>query len=264
MKKTCLVGVFAGSLLLAGCNTPAIYYEDWYNPPVHWGHHTVRSGETLYKIAWRYGRDYRELGDANGLSHPYTIQEGQTIRLDLKGEISPGPTKVAKTSPKSKSSPVTVYVTDPESQESVPVQKEQEQKPDRTINIPKVADNIQWGWPHDGKIIRGFSKKGMAVKGIDIQGAMGDAINASANGHVVYSGSGILGYGNMIILGHDSKTFSVYAHNSKLLVSEGDAVEKGQKIAEMGNSGADKVKLYFEVRKNGKSVNPVSYLPGKG
>lgn len=263
MKKICLAGVFAGSMLLAGCNSPAIYYEDWYNPPVHWGHHTVKEGETLYKIAWRYGRDYRELGNANGLTHPYTIQEGQTIRLDLKGHIPAGSRNIAKSAPTNRgSSGATVYVTDPDTQESVPAQ--QEPKSSKTVNIPKVATNIQWAWPHEGKVVRGFSSKGMAIKGIDIKGGLGDPISASANGHVVYSGSGILGYGNMIILGHDSKTFSVYAHNSKLLVSEGDAVEKGQKIAEMGDSGADKVKLYFEIRKNGKSVNPIDHLPSRG
>ena len=264
MKKICLVGVFAGSMFLAGCNTPAIYYEDWYNPPVHWGHHTVRKDETLYKIAWRYGRDYRELGDANGLSHPYTIREGQTIRLDLKGQIPVDSMEVASNSSSEKKGGATVFVTDPDSQESVPVKADKDNPPRKQINVPEVATNLKWGWPHDGEIVRGFSTKGMSVKGIDIKGSRGDSISAAANGHVVYSGSGILGYGNMIIIGHDKKTFSVYAHNSKLLVSEGDAVEKGQKISEMGDSGADKVKLYFEIRKNGKSVDPINDLPKRG
>lgn len=258
MKKMCLVGIFAGSMFLAGCNTPAIYYEDWYNPPVYWGHHTVREGETLYKIAWRYGRDYRELGNANGLSHPYTIQEGQTIRLDLKGQIPVNSSSVASSS--NKPSGAKVFVTDPDTQKSVPVEDKKENKAPR-INVPDVATNLEWEWPHDGEIIRGFSVKGVSIKGVDIKGSRGDRVNASAKGHVVYSGSGILGYGNMIILGHDSKTFSVYAHNSELLVEEGEMVEKGQKIAEMGDSGADRVKLYFEMRKNGKAVNPVNYLP---
>lgn len=257
MKKNFLITALVSSIWLSGCNTPAIYYEEWYNPPVHWGQHTVRDGETLYKIAWRYGRDYRELGSANNLTHPYTIEPGQKIRLDLKGTI-PANKAVASSSNPSTRSNVTVYADDPDSNNVVPVKQEK-----KKISVPTLAENIEWEWPHMGNVAKDFSNKGMPVKGIDIIGAKGDAIKAAASGHVMYAGSGILGYGKMIIVGHDSKTFSVYAHNSELLVNEGDGVTRGQKIAEMGDSGADKVKLYFELRKNGKSVNPTDFLPEK-
>lgn len=261
LRKTLLAGLIGGSLLLSGCQTPAIYYEDWYNPPVHWGNHTVREGETLYRIAWRYGRDYRELGDANGLKPPYKIVEGQRIRLDLKGQIPVGssPSVASAATP---ASSVTVYAEDPVTRKSVPVETAKPTAPPAsTVNVPQVATNLKWDWPHKGKIIRNFSGGGIRYKGIDIAGAKGDAIKAAAHGHVMYAGSGILGYGNMIILGHDATTFTVYAHNEKLLVSEGDVVALGQTIAEMGDTSADRVKLYFEVRKGGDSVNPSTYLP---
>lgn len=250
------LGILASAMILGGCQTPAIYYEDWYNPPVYWGQHTVREGETLYKIAWRYGRDYRELGDANGLEPPYLIETGQKIRLDLKGDIA-----ASGDSAKEKaSSGVVIYADDPETQETVAISGQPDTRPKTASKVPNVAKNLTWRSPHDGKIIKSFSSNGMRYKGVDIAGSKGDPIKAAAKGHVMYAGSGILGYGNMIILGHDAKTFSVYAHNESISVSEGDTVEAGETIAKMGDSGADRVKLYFEVRKNGKAVNPLPYI----
>lgn len=259
MKKGLAAAIISSSLLLSACQTPAIYYEDWYNPPVHWGYHTVQKGETLYRIAWRYGRDHRELGDANGLKPPYTIQEGQTIRLDLKGQIPVSSGESYASNPKPKPA-AKVYVTDPDTNESVEVEPSKPKK-GKPVNVPNVAKNLEWQWPHDGKVIRNYAGGGMKFKGINIAGKRGDEVKAAATGQVMYAGSGILGYGNMIILGHDAKTFSVYAHNKSLAVSEGDSVQAGQKIAEMGDSSSDRVKLYFEVRKGGGSVDPMKYLP---
>ena len=120
--------------------------------------------------------------------------------------------------------------------------------------------NIDWMWPTDGKLLEGFSDKS---KGVRISGVTGQPVLASATGQVVYSGSGLRGYGKLLIIKHNNTYLSAYAHNSKILVQEGDTVTRGQKIAEMGNSDTDTVKLHFEIRKNGKPVDPLNYLPGK-
>lgn len=131
--------------------------------------------------------------------------------------------------------------------------------------IPPVAeelndgDRVDWIWPTRGKILGVFSE---SSKGIDISGTAGQAVTASANGKVVYSGAGLRGYGKLIIIKHNNTYLSAYAHNSKILVKEGQTVVKGEKIAEMGNSDASLVKLHFEIRKNGKPVDPLKHLPG--
>ncbi len=121
------------------------------------------------------------------------------------------------------------------------------------------ASNGDWSWPSKGKVINPFVDGGNA-KGIDIEGVLGQEVNAAGSGKVIYNGGDLRGYGNMVIIKHDKDLLSVYAHNSKLLVKEGQLVTKGQKIAEMGNTGTDKVKLHFEIRFQGKSVDPIKYL----
>ncbi|WP_207389216.1 peptidoglycan DD-metalloendopeptidase family protein [Marinobacter halodurans] len=243
--------------LLTGCNTADIYQDDRYNPPVYWGQHVVRSGETLYSIAWRYGRDYRELGNANGIKPPYTIKPGQVIRLDLRGHVpsgqsaSPSPTRTARHSaprhaPSTASKPRVQRA--PEADKSL---RDQTQ----------VVSDIQWRWPNVGPVIAGYSTSGKVNKGIDISGKPGDPIRAAASGSVVYAGSGLLGYGNLIIVNHNEHYLSAYAHNRKILVQEGENVRAGQLIAEMGSSGANATKLHFEIRKNGNPVDPMNYLP---
>ncbi len=122
-------------------------------------------------------------------------------------------------------------------------------------------ERIDWGWPAEGKIVAGFNE-GDNLKGVDIAGKHGQAVIASAPGRVVYSGAGLRGYGKLVIIRHNKTYLSAYAHNSQILVKEGQSVAKGQKIAEMGNSDADQVKLHFEIRRLGKPVDPVKYLPG--
>ncbi|MDE2366163.1 MAG: peptidoglycan DD-metalloendopeptidase family protein [Betaproteobacteria bacterium] len=119
-------------------------------------------------------------------------------------------------------------------------------------------DGVEWSWPAKGKLLEGFSE---STKGIDIAGKPGQAVTASAAGKVVYSGAGLRGYGKLIIIKHNNTYLSAYAHNNKILVKEGQTVSKGQKIAEMGNTDADLVKLHFEIRKNGKPVDPLKHLP---
>ena len=134
-----------------------------------------------------------------------------------------------------------------------------ETKPTGTSEPSAGGDDVPWIWPANGKIVGQFSESGS--KGVDIGGKAGDPVIAAGDGKVVYSGTGLRGYGMLIIVKHNATFLSAYAHNQKLLVKEGQTVSKGQKIAEMGNSDADQVKLHFEVRRQGKPVDPLKYLP---
>lgn len=236
--------------LITGCNTSAIYQDHLYNPPVYWGSHVVKKGETLYGIAWRYGRDYRELGDANGMEPPWTIHPGEVLRLDKRGSIP----KTASTSSSTSSRP---SASPPRQTAS------RTQAPRKTGTSTPVVSDIDWQWPHSGTVIASFSTSGKVNKGIDIAGSAGDAVKAAAKGNVVYAGSGLLGYGNLIIVNHSEHYLSAYAHNRKILVQEGEDVKAGQVIAELGSTGTDKPMLHFEIRRNGNPVDPSQYLPGR-
>lgn len=253
-----LLALLAGPLLITGCNTAAIYQDDRYNPPVFWGRHVVKPGETLYSIAWRYGRDYRELGNANGLREPWTLRAGQVLRLDVRGTV----TSTAHNTRKPVTAPPARQVTKapPKPEPRPRVSK----APDRTSALTQQSQtvaSINWRWPHVGTVIAGYSTSGKVNKGVDIAGNPGDAVKAAAGGNVVYAGSGLLGYGNLIIVNHNEHYLSAYAHNRKILVREGEDVKAGQVIAELGSSGSDRPKLHFEIRKNGNPVDPTHYLP---
>lgn len=249
------------ALLLGGCNTSAIYQDDRYNPPVYWGQHVVKSGETLFSIAWRYGRDYRELGNANGIAPPYNIRAGRVIRLDLRGKVVAGSDSRPTSRPTGREpTPPSRTAAQPKSQ---PVPRV-ERPPIRSAPLPdqtQTVSGIDWRWPHVGTVLAVFSTSGKVNKGIDIDGNAGDPVRAAASGNVVYAGSGLLGYGNLIIVNHNENFLSAYAHTRKILVKEGDSVNAGETIAELGNSGTDRNKLHFEIRKNGNPVNPLPYLP---
>jgi lipoprotein NlpD len=237
---------------LAGCNTSSIHQDDRYNPPVYWGRHVVKSGETLYSIAWRYGRDYRELGDANDIPPPYDLKAGQVLRLDKRGSVSTASAPPKPSSPVRRSTP-------PD-----PPPPKVSKPPNRSAPAAEQSQtvaNVEWRWPHVGTVIAAYSTSGKVNKGIDIAGNPGDSVRAAASGNVVYAGDGLLGYGNLVIVNHNEHFLSAYAHNRKVLVREGEDVKAGQKIAELGSSGTDRPKLHFEIRKNGNPVNPVPYLP---
>lgn len=240
-------------VILTGCNTTAIYQDDRYNPPVYWGRHVVQQGETLYSIAMRYGRDYRELGDANGLSPPYHLDVGQVIRLDLRGEIRDHSSTASRSSTTSKPEPH-------RGRDETPVASSPS-SPSPSPTPSQSAGAIDWQWPGSGTVLAGYSTSGKVNKGIDLDGEAGDRVRAAANGKVVYAGNGLLGYGNLIIINHSEHYLSAYAHNRALLVEEGEDVAAGQTIAEMGSSGTSRTKLHFEIRKNGEPVNPLGYLP---
>jgi len=204
-------------------------------------YHTVQQGETLYSIAWQYGHDYRTVAQWNNLPQSYTIYPGQKLRVRPPG--SSETTTSHSKSASSRSSRKTART----------------HKPVTTSSGP-----LQWRWPTEGKVISRFVAGDPTRQGIDISGRPGQAIIAAASGKVVYSGNGLRGYGNLVIIQHDETYFSAYAHNQKVLVKENDKVKSGQRIADMGNSGTDRVMLHFEIRRNGRPSNPLQYLPKKG
>lgn len=235
-----------------------------YNPPVYWGRHVVKPGETLYSIAWRYGRDYRELGDANGVGPPWQLEAGQVLRLDLRGNVTAG-SQTAPAGQAGASAPKTSgRVSPPKQTASTAAKPAVTKAPNNSVPLAsqtQTVAEIEWRWPHVGTVIAGYSTSGKVNKGIDIAGKAGDAVRASAAGNVVYAGDGLLGYGNLIIVNHNEHYLSAYAHNRKILVQEGEDVKAGQEIAELGSSGADRPMLHFEIRRKGNPVDPVHYLP---
>jgi lipoprotein NlpD len=213
----------------------------------------VQRGETLYSISWRYGLDYRSVASANGIPSPFTIYPGQ--KLDLKKKAAATKTRTAKPpSSKSKASSTSISGNTAPSK-TAPVASTPPPAKSSSAPATKIS---KWRWPTKGKVVRGYSST--VHKGVDISGKSGDAIYAVAAGKVVYAGTGVVGYGEMLIVKHSEIYLSAYGHNSRLLVREGEQVKAGQKIAEKGNSGTDTVKLHFEIRKEGKPVDPQKLL----
>lgn len=249
-------------LLVSACSSPGpASVSDREQPPSRkLETHRVSSGETLYSIAWRYGVDYRKLAHHNGVGQPYTIYPGQTLRLDVESGGTP-----------STASPVSEVARTAPAKPSVQRKPKPSEASGRSINktpaspAPSapalVAGPPAWRWPSQGRILSAFGASTGLNKGIDIDGKLGEPVLAAASGQVVYAGSGLRGYGRLVIIKHNDTYLSAYAHNEKLLLSEGDSVKAGDKIAEMGSSGTDKVKLHFEIRRNGKPVDPIRYLP---
>lgn len=208
-------------------------------------YYTVKSGDTLYSIAWDYGQDYKEVAQWNRIAPPYRIYAGQRLRLTPPADISVAaksstPPPAASTGSSATNKKATPAETAPGAQET------------------GASQVISWRWPVQGKLVGNF---GAGNKGINIAGEEGQAIQAAAPGRVVYSGSGLVGLGQLLIIKHDNTFLSAYAHNKTLLVKEGDQVSAGQRIAEMGRTGAERVMLHFQIRKDGKPVNPLQYLP---
>ena len=244
--------------LLAACASPSNHapVQSRQQPASNkLGFHRVAGGETLFSIAWRYGMDYRELARRNDIPKGYTIYPGQKLYLyrDVsKKSVSPKPKQQKKTI---KSSTKAVSVTPPKRSKSSTPSKSP------SVKAATPSKGLAWRWPSRGKLLSSFSSRKGMNKGIDITGRLGEPVFAAAPGLVVYAGSGIRGYGNLLIIKHDDIYLSAYAHNSKLLVKERETVKVGQKIAEIGKSGTDRYKLHFEIRRNGKPTDPIRYLP---
>ncbi len=218
------------------------------------GVHVVRRGESLFSIAWQYGLDYRTLARWNGIRPPYTIHPGQRLRL------RPGPVARQRSAPPARPRQMPV----PKKAASGSGKAEVARKPSpRTADAPERSGQrvVRWTWPADGPILRRFDPRRPGKKGISIGGRPGDPVRAAADGRVVYSGSGLVGYGRLIIIKHNNLYLSAYGHNRKLLVREGDVVRRGQVIARLGSSGTNRPQLHFEIRRQGRPVDPLRYLP---
>ncbi|MEY4757400.1 MAG: hypothetical protein RJA34_2298 [Pseudomonadota bacterium] len=219
------------------------------------GHYTVKPGDTLIRIGLDQGQNWRDIARWSNLDNPNQIEVGQVLRVVPPGAVS---------SAGAVSKPVVTgsVTASPLTSTDKPAAALPPQPPSPAASTATVAtsdDDMGWIWPSSGAVLAGFDE--VKNKGIDIAGAAGDPVLASADGRVVYAGAGLRGYGNLIILKHNNTYLTAYAHNQMLLVKEDQTVRKGQKIAEMGNSDADRVKLHFEVRRLGKPVDPSKYLP---
>lgn len=247
---------FASFMLLAACSSPGKprVVERGPTPP----YHVVAAGETLYSIALRYDVDYRELAAINRLSSDYRIYPQQKLLL----KASPAAVTASRPVPKPVATKPTPVATPakPPAAPAVALPKPPPVGKEAPVT-PPVAATFTWGWPVDGSVIARFSASGVGNKGLDFAGKRGDAVRAAADGTVVYAGAGLVGYGNLIIVRHNNNYISAYAHNDRFRVKEGDNVKLGQIIAEMGSSGADRDKLHFEIRREGKPVDPLQYLP---
>lgn len=216
--------------------------------------HTVARGDTLYSIAWTYNLDVRTLAVANSLVAPYTIYPGQRL-LVSETEISASALSSVPAIPASPAGENVTVTTGQRPQAAIDAR--------RTGSIAtRQVEGVSWQWPADGRLLSIFSETGSS-RGIDIAGRQGEAVFAAADGDVVYAGSGIQGAGNLVILRHSARHLSAYMHNSTVLVGEGDRVRAGDKIAEMGAGAGGRDMLHFEVRVDGKPVDPVRYLPGR-
>ncbi len=235
--------------------------------PVTSGQYRVQRGDTLYSIAFRFGWDWKALAARNGIPAPYVIRPGQIIRFDGQpGQTRPTAVATAPvvTNPRTGSS---VSSRPPAPPQQPPVRPQSQ--PQKTVaTAPVSAPNTSiprsaagWVWPANGPLIGRFSSNGSLNKGIDIAGELGQPVLAASDGSVVYAGSGLRGYGELVIIKHSDTYVSAYGHNRRLLVREGQQVKVGQTIAEMGSTGTDRVKLHFEIRRQGKPVDPLQYLP---
>lgn len=232
-------------------------------PTVTTGQYVVRRGDTLFSIAFRYGWDYKALAARNNIAEPYTIHPGQTIRFDGRTGVAPT-TVVTSTQSGASSSSKTTVIRRPAgatTATATDTSTATASKPAPAPVTPAGPAPTGWGWPSNGVLIGKFSSNGSLNKGIDIAGDLGQPVLAASDGTVVYAGSGLRGYGELVIIKHNETYVSAYGHNRKLLVREGQQVKVGQTIAEMGSTGTDRVKLHFEIRRQGKPVDPLQFLP---
>jgi lipoprotein NlpD len=256
-------------------------------------YHIVKKGDTLYSIALDYGQDYRELAAWNNLQDPGLIKIDQRLRLFPPNSVGEAtiaqPTPLAAPvatlvfsepkarklpyseqalaqlkmpAPKSEAAPTpSITAAAQPSVKSMTTQSTPAPTPASALKEPPASDGkMIWEWPTQGKLLYGFGQ-GSNQKGVGIEGRSGQPVLAAAPGKVVYSGSGLRGYGKLIIIKHNASYLSVYAHNSQILVKEGQTVAKGQKIGEIGDTDSDRMALHFEIRRLGKPIDPLQYLP---
>ena len=252
-----LLAIMFGVIILSGCvGEPVVPVSDLTSPKSRYSARVVRSGDTLYLIAWESGLDYRQLASWNNLAPPYILEPGRRLRLTAGGQEQPSS---ASMSTGFQTSLNTVSSTNSKSN----VLAEESVSNDLVTKLQDTGDNRVvkgWLWPVKGDVIQSFTGRN-GNNGLDIAGEEGSPIRAAADGIVVYAGSGLRGYGYLLIIQHNEKFLSAYAHNRVLLVNEGATVEVGQIVAEMGSTDAESTRLHFEIRRDGKPVNPLKYLP---
>lgn len=223
------------------------------------GYYTVKPHDTLIRIGLDHGQSARDIARWSGLDNPNRIEVGQVLRVIAPSVIADHSAVVVKPVNGSTGTARDAVPVGSASQQTVAAQTAGMTA--GSIAAQPNDDDLGWIWPSNGAVLTGFDET--KNKGLDIGGAAGDAVLAAADGRVVYAGAGLRGYGNLIILKHNNTYLTAYAHNQTLLIKEDQSVRKGQKIAEMGSSDADRVKLHFEVRKQGKPVDPAKYLPAR-
>jgi len=276
----CATGFLGATLIVAGCanhgrlapveerNLNGSYPSSGAENAGKPGYYTVRPGDTLIRIGMDSGQSWRDLSKWNNLDNPNVIEVGQVLRIAppqdavvVRPVSNPGvvASQNVASAAKPAASSAAMSASTPASAAASSAQAPAT-KPSAAGAINDNAEEaVVFRWPAKGNPVAGFDE--VKNKGIDIAGSAGDSVLAAADGRVVYAGAGLRGYGNLIILKHNNTYLTAYAHNQTLLVKEDQTVKQGQKIAEMGNSDADQVKLHFEIRRQGKPVDPAKYLP---
>ena len=224
------------------------------------GYYTVKPGDTMIRIGLEFGQNWRDIARWNELSEPYRIEIGQVLR------VAPPATEVAAARPVAAPGAVETRPLDARPASPAASAPPPTAAPAPVAATPPAAtrdpdEDIAWAWPASGAVVTPFDD--VRSKGLAITGRAGDPVLAAADGRVVYAGSGLRGYGNLVIVKHNATYLTAYAHNQTLLVKEDQVVRRGQKIAEMGSSDADRVQLHFEIRRQGKPVDPARYLPSR-
>jgi|TARA_B100000959_G_scaffold918_1_gene968 lipoprotein NlpD len=257
ITRNTLVTVVA--LLISGCvGNPVIPVSDLTRVKTKHSARIVRSGDTLYTIAWEAGLDYRDVARWNKLVAPFRLTPGDRVVLSPEGRNASTGTNKAQVAARPVKPATGARATSLEP-------KDNSSSANATAEIKSnsiSSQNHEWVWPGEGEVITRFDVDN-GDNGIDISGAEGSPVRAAAPGRIVYAGSGLRGYGLLLIVKHDETYLSAYAHNRLLLVSEGDEVGKGQVVAEMGSSGAKSTRLHFEIRQDGKPIDPLKYLPAR-
>ncbi len=224
--------------------------------------HIVSKGETLYSIAWGVGQDFHTLAKWNEIHDPYTIYPGQVIKLTPPETKRKSDTSTLSSKSPQKSETNTAISITSNSENDSQVVKSSDRSEPASMDVGSVSASNpvkRWRWPSKGKVVERY-RPAVGVNGIRISAAVGSPINAAAEGEVVYVGEGLRGYGKLVLIKHNTTFLSAYAHNESILVSEGQEIEGGQLIAKMGSSGTTKTMLHFEIRKDGKPVDPLDYL----
>jgi lipoprotein NlpD len=229
-------------------------------------YHVVEPGETLYAISWMYGQDYKTVAQWNNIRPPYILHKGQRIRV---APIANERLTVAKSSKNSVTGSIGTSKDAHLGADKPDKINKHKSSTKTTKYVYRHSSNnntnnahLVWRWPvKQGTVTQTFKANDPGKRGIDIEGKEGQTIYSSSTGTVVYSGNGLPLYGNLIIIKHNDTYLSAYAHNKKLLVKEGDEIRAGQAIARMGNTGTNDIKLHFEIRRDGKPVDPMSFLP---